>query len=354
MRRPGLFYPMLLLFCWTVLVTIGTFALLETTWRQHLALSYPVVRGKIMRSQVGEGSINHRGIDIEYEYIVNHIKYTGRRYRYDDHNATFEWASKVEGLPRWSSHLVHYNPSNPADALLEPGADGTDLLLLLFSLPMNVVTAIVWRAMFIHLRERSCTLKAGGVPIRKRNGEIRVDLAETSPTEAAFLTMAGVAFVAAFPIVIIGGFEPSMELARKVWVIVLAAGAGMFIWRALRNISGIYDLRFNSVARAVTLPQTAGRRRPLRLDWNRIGGVLLQRRQWKTPSGTQFSFFPTVKYNGEGRRPESIRLISWGWSEEKARAFGLWLAGELDVEFKGVDDESSAVPVEAAKAAAVS
>jgi len=53
MRKSGLIYPFLLLACWTGLIGAGTYALLETTIRQHLARGFSATQGRIVRSEVG-------------------------------------------------------------------------------------------------------------------------------------------------------------------------------------------------------------------------------------------------------------------------------------------------------------
>jgi hypothetical protein len=65
----------------------------------------------------------------------------------------------------------------------------------------------------------------------------------------------------------------------------------------------------------------------------------MQRRVSKSPSGTHFSFLPVVLRNGMDAGAQPIKLITWGWSEEKARSFSQWLSEELGVEFKGIEQE---------------
>ncbi len=346
MRKSGIIYPLLLLACWTGLTAAGTYVLLETTARQHFALKYPTTQGKIVRSEVGRGAILRRGVEIEYNYTVVGMNYTGHRYRYDDHNAALEWNATVEDYPRWSMQKVYYNPKNPADALLEPGIDGSDLLLLLFSLPMNTLTFALWRAMITRWREKSRLRPAGGVRVVKQAGKTRVSLAEISAFEAGVYGMAAAAFVASFPVVIAGGFEPALRLIKTAWAVVLAAGSVVFVWRALMNWSGIYDLRLDEASQTVTLPQTAGRRQALAIARREISGVSMQRRVSKSPSGTHVSYLPALNRGGLDKETPTIKLITWGWSEEKARAFCQWFSQELGVEFKGVEEEE---PVCAAK-----
>jgi len=340
MRKSGLIYPLLLLVCWTGLIVAGTYVLLETTARQYLALNFSTTQGRIVRSEVGRGAMSRRGIEIEYNYTVDGVDYTGHRYRYDDHNVTLEWDATVEDHPRWSFRTVFYNPQNPADALLEPGIDGCDLLCLLFALPLNVLTCALWSAMITRLREKSRIRPAGGVPILKQPGEIRVSLAETPAFAAGFYGSAAVAFIAAFPVVIAGGFEPAPRLMKAVWAVVLAAGGALFVWRALRNGSGIYDLCIDQASQTVTLPQTAGRRKPLTLARCEISGVSVQRRVSRSPSGTHFSYLPALSCGGLDAESQSVKLITLGWSREKAQAFSQWLSQELGVEFKGVEEEN--------------
>jgi hypothetical protein len=341
MRKPGLFYPLLLLVCWTGLVAAGTYALLETTVRQYLALRFSTTQGRIVRSEVGRGPVSRRGIEIEYNYTVDGMDYTGHRYRYDDHNVTLEWDATVEDNPRWSSQTVYYNPKNPADALLEPGVDGSDLLLLLFALPLNVLTYALWSAMITRSREKSRIRPAGGVRIFKQPGETRVSLAQIPALAAGFYGMAAAAFIAAFPAVIAGGFEPTLRLMKAAWAVVLAAGGAVFVWRALRNGSGIYDLRLDQASQTITLPQMAGRQKPLTIARREISGVSMQRRASKSPGGLHFSYLPALNRSGLDAESQSIKLITLGWSEEKAQAFSQWLSQELGVEFKGVEEENA-------------
>jgi hypothetical protein len=340
MHKSGLNYPLLLLVCWTGLVVVGVYVLLETTVRQYLALNFSTTPGRIVRSEVGRGSMSRRGVEIEYNYTVDGVDYTGHCFRYDDHNVNLEWDATVEEHPRWSFRTVYYNPKNPADALLEPGIDGCDLLCLLFALPLTVLTFSLWSAMISRLREKSRIRPAGGVRIVRQPGQTRVSLAEIPAFAAGFYGSAAAAFIAAFPVVIASGFEPTPRLMKAVWAVVLAVGGAVFVWRALRNGSGIYDLRIDQATQTVTLPQTAGRQKPLILARRDIASVSMQRRVSKSPSGTHFSYLPALSRGGLESEPRSLQLITLGWSREKAQAFSQWLSQELGVEFKGIEEEA--------------
>jgi hypothetical protein len=340
MRKSGLFYPLLLLVCWTGIIFAGTYALLETTLRQYLARSFSTTPGKILRSEVGRGAARRRGVEIEYNYTVDGVRYTSHRYRYDDHNIAMEWNAAVEAHPRWSSQTVYYNPKNPADALLQPGVNGCDMFLLLFTLPLNVLTFTLWRTLITQWREKFRIRPAGGVRILKQPGETRVSLGETSAFTAGLYGMAAGAVIASLPILITGGFDPPMRLMKTAWAVVLAAGVAVFVWRLARKWSGLYDLRIDQASQIVTLPPTAGRQQTLSISRREISAVSMQRRVSKSPSGTHFSYLPALNRDGSHVEPRSVKLVTWGWSEEKARAFSQWLSQELGVEFKGVEEET--------------
>jgi hypothetical protein len=48
--------------------------------------------------------------------------------------------------------------------------------------------------------------------------------------------------------------------------------------------------------------------------------------------------------------PDSDRrvaaLVTWGWSEARALAFGEWLSRQLDTEFHGIQEEGLPAPQE--------
>jgi hypothetical protein len=339
MQKPAMFYPLLLLVFWTSLMLTADYVVIETAERQAHSVNFASTTGKMVQSEIRKGATSHRGVEIGYNYTVNGINYTGHHYRYDDRNAAWEYSAAIDAFPRWSARKVYYNPNDPADSVLEPGLDGCDLLLLLFATPLNVVTLALWVAVTQCIGGKKLSEPAGGVQILKRDGEIRAHLVAFSPSSAAAAALGVASFFLAFPVVSIGGFAPSMTVMLMVWALVLAVTAAAFVWTLKKNRSGSYDLRIDEVSRDVTLPQIGGRRASLTLARNEILGISLQRRIAKTPSGDYFSYLPAIdRVSNESESPR-IRLVTWGWTEAKACAFGQWLSGQLGVEFKGVQGD---------------
>jgi hypothetical protein len=338
MRLPRVHYPLLLLIAWSGMVGLGTLALLETTLRQHLALKYPITQCKITVSEVDHGAMIRRGLDVQYKYTVAGKKYIGHRFRYDDHNSALEWAVTATELPRWSTQVVYYNPQDPSDSVLQAGIDGSDLLLLLYALPLNVLTLTLWRG-FIGSREISSHKVAGGAAIARRGSETRVWMGDISPVAAGGFGMALAAFCASFPIVVVAGFKPSLELMKIVWSIIFLTGAVAFLWRWAQKRAGLFDLRINPEARTVILPKTAGRAKPVAIPRGEISGVLLQRRVSRRPSGTYYTYLPALFQNGGATQAQTVRLVNWGWPKDRAVGFGQWLSKELGVDYRGTEEE---------------
>jgi hypothetical protein len=342
MRRFAFSYPLLLLVFWTGLLLAGDYVVLETTVQQCQARGFAVTTGRIIQSQLRRGAIKSRGVDITYRYTVGGVDYMGHRYRYDESNGAFDYPATARSFPPFTRRTVYYDPANPADAVLNPGMGGCDLLLVLFGLPFNIATVAVWIAVFRATRVPRRVAPAGGVRIIQSPGQMRARLTVFSPLAAGFFGMALAAFAAVFPIVSLDGFAPSLRLMSIVLGLVAVAGLAAFGWAVRRIGSGRYDLRIDDASQTLTLPQTGGRTKTLTVLRREITAVSMQRRVSKTLSGNYVSYVPALDRAAPGSAPQPIELVTWGWTEGKARAFAEWLGGQLGVRCKGIEDETEA------------
>ncbi len=327
---------MLLLVFWTSVMLVANFVVIQNSVRQGLSVNFASTTGRMVKSEIFKNAVSHRGVDIGYNYKVNGVSYTGHRYRYDDRNAAWEYSNAVDSFPRWSERRVYYNPADPSDSLLDPGLAGCDLLLPLFAMPLNVVTLALWVPVLQPRRMRQHVDLAGGVRILKNANETRAQLAAFSPAAAALAGLGASSFVLAFPVVSIGGFQPSTTLMLVVWSMVFAAMAAAGIWMFAKLRAGNYDLRIDENSKVVTVPPLGERKVELTIARNRIQAVSVRRRTTKTPSGDYFSYLPMIDCVAADPASPSVNLISWGWTEAKARSFGLWLSEQLGVEFRGI------------------
>jgi hypothetical protein len=331
-------YPLLLLAIWTGWLVTGDCVVLESSVRQVLAGGYDTTEGEIMRSQLGQGAVRHRGVDMSYRYTIHGQDYTGHRYRYDDRNGAFDYRAVTRAFPPGSTRTIYYNPSNPADAVLSPGLKGCDLLLALFAIPLNVATFMLWITAIRAWRQRHSLALAGGVRIFQYQGETRVRLAEFSPLAAGFFGLAVAAFAAAMPIVFVAGFAPSLRLMSAVLILVAATGLAVFLWTVQRHHSGCYDLRIQEASRTLLLPPAGRRKEPLQVPRSVIMAVSMHRRVSHSPSGQYFSYVPALDCATPNAQRQFLPLVNWGWTEGKASAFGDWFSQQLGVPFKGAEE----------------
>jgi hypothetical protein len=341
--RPCSFsYPLLLLVAWTCLILTADFVVVDTSLRQIRSSGFPSTTGKIVMSAVAQGAIRQGGVHFQFNFTVHGVDYTGHRYRYDDRNAAFEYDAATNAFPTWSMRRVFYNPANPEDSLLDPGLDGSDLLLLLFALPVSVVTFALWMVAVPQMRKKAGAETAGGVRILQRAGETRACLAELTPWAAGGFGLGAAAFVSAFPVVSIGGFLPSLRLMWMVWAWVFGAGFAAFFWSVLGHRAGKYDLRIDPAAQTVILPQTSGRTAPLTVPRREIVAVSVLRRVSQSPVGEHVTYIPALECAAPDAEPRPVKLVTWGWSEARARAFSHWLGDQLQVMDKGIQAETPA------------
>jgi hypothetical protein len=336
--------PWALLLFWTGLILTADLVYAVNTWRQHEAVGFAQTDGKIAQSALGEGALGRRGLRLRYTYSVQGVNYTGFRYRYDDANVSLRYAKVVDEYQAHTRHPVYYDPNNPRDSALAPGVDGCDLLLLLVAMPFNVATFAVWSAFLSYRRSRPVAA-ATGVKILRQKEEIRIRLTEMSAAASALYAL-GVISVVEVSVVVAGwGFDESMRLMGMVWglTIILAGAAGT--WKHISNNSGRYDLRLNYASNTLILPQAAGRKGPVTVPRDKLRGVIVERRLSATPSGRHYSYLPALSLTGAQGESRTVSLITWGWSEARAVAFGEWLGTQLDAEFLGI--QSEALPVAA-------
>jgi hypothetical protein len=351
MSKSTVYVVLALLSFWTAVIGAADYFVFGTTLRQCRANNFEAAQCQIVLSEVAPHGMFHSGFTIEYAYTVHGTEYRGARYRYDDEYSSSSGADVVRKYPKWTEHAVFYDPKNPADSVLATGVEGGDLLLILFSIPVNVALLMLWSWFASWLRQKWRVPAAGGVRIWRQGGKIRVRLAWLSAAAAGFYALGGAAIAATFPVVAINGLAPSLTAMETTGAAVLAAAAAVFCWTALRNASGKFDLLIDGQSQALTLPQTAGRRQSMTLPRGEIAGVCVQRRVSRLSSGSFYSYLPALdrREAGAGLRREA--LSACGWTEEKAKAFSQWLAGQLGLEFKGIEEEEAGPEAPPARAA---
>ena len=118
-------------------VGVSTYALIQSS----RAIDWPSVEGKIIKSELQTISASGPGprsdrllLNIRYEYRIDGRLYLGSRVNFGS-NTGFRWAlrNQLAKYRSGSTHLVHYDPADPATATLETGPSWFLLLMALIA-----------------------------------------------------------------------------------------------------------------------------------------------------------------------------------------------------------------------------
>lgn len=116
---------------------------------QFRALTFPTADGVVTRSEVlvgrdSDGDPSYH-LDIAYDYEVDGRRYTGTRYsRAQVGVSSKAWHKVRDELPVGAAVQIRYDPDDPTQALLRAGPAGTDLMLLWFLTPFNLIMVGGW------------------------------------------------------------------------------------------------------------------------------------------------------------------------------------------------------------------
>ena len=120
-------------------VGLGAFMVLNLI-RGRRSRNWPTVPGVMMDSHVNsyyddEGDRMY-GVAIMYRYEVDGLEFTSNKRTFGEFNSNNQGRAErivAQYLPG-SNVQVHYDPDDPANAVLEPGTNATSILFLLLPL----------------------------------------------------------------------------------------------------------------------------------------------------------------------------------------------------------------------------
>lgn len=326
MKKGGLFGIVIFGLIWTAFVGSFDGFILYNQFRQIRATGFPQTTGTVTRSEVtrhrGSKGGTTYGVKIEYTYRINGTTFEGGRFRYGNFSSSDSgWAhTAVRDNPVGASIPVFYNPQNPGDAVLKPGANGGDLFLILFLTPFNMIMLGLWAAAFTTIRSKFRPSVAGGVKWTGDGRFIRVRLPRYSPLVSCLVVIGVGSFISIFVVGISTGFHPSMRAMLITWVILLGCGIGVATWVHMKQSRGSSDLVINQAERTVELPATFGRKQRQTVSCSAISGIgveTIARRGSK--GGTSYSYAVMLQQAGGGEK-----LTDWH-DEQRAESFAAWL-----------------------------
>ena len=227
---------------WSFITLIFDGIILFGGYRQMVAESYPLTTGSITHSEVtvhhGDDSTTF-GVDVKYTFEVAGKKYEGNQYRYGQWSSSDNSARRiVDSLPVGTEVDVHYNPSDPSDAVLAVGIQSSDLFMMLFLMPFNMVMLGGWCVMAAFKFPAVAERFTGKPRVVQRNFTRRLILEPAPRLASAAFVMGLSSFISIFIVAIPFGFSPPMVVIKTVWGIVLGLGAASLMRRPKFPIRG--------------------------------------------------------------------------------------------------------------------
>ena len=235
-------------------------------YRQARSTGFAQTTGIVTSSEVtrhsGSKGRKTYGVDIRCTYEVNGSKFSSDRYRYGAGSSSdSQWAYYAVAKNRVGTEVpVFFNPRDPGDALLNPGVNGSDMFMLLFLTPFNMIMLGLWSAAAGVLLRKFCKTKAGGVKWSTGGRSIRVRLPRFSPVIAGLAATGVGSFASIFVIGFTAGFHPGATLALFTWLALIGAGVGVAVWQWRKQSDGNADLVINQLENSVELPVAFGHR----------------------------------------------------------------------------------------------
>jgi hypothetical protein len=300
---------------------------------QLLALRYNTAPGRIILSELKESRADRgRKVyspNIHYTYEVDGTPYQGDRYRYGQMATGDKSYEKIIAeFPVGAAVTIYYRSSDPKDSLLQPGVMGSDLFILLFLLPFNVVLLGIWWAFAFQFglrRKRT----AGGAKIVDDGFRVRVRLAVFTPMMAAAATICALSFIAIFALRFTVSTNPPLNIMIGVWCGLLGAGLLAGIKRAMRLASGDSDLAIDNMEKNVRLPRGMGRKEPMTVPIANITGLDVETVVRTGAKGESSNVYvPTIFYSTTEGSKFKLPLAEW-YDELRARELASWIGERL-------------------------
>jgi hypothetical protein len=304
--------------------------------RNYSSTTARITHSEVIRRTGSKGGTVYEP-DIRYHYEVNGQVFDSTRLRYgtESISSSVNWATRlVNEHPVGLETQIYFNPKNPADSLLLPGLDGSDIFGILFLMPFNMIALVFWTSLGGLIRERLFRPVAGGVKIISEEVQTRIRLPQYSAFLWGAIGAGGMSFVSIFIVGFCSDLHPSLWLAGGFLFLAIAGGTGAYVWRWRKIRSGEDDLIINEASGTIELPKTYGRRQRRTVNASDIAGItveVIKRRSSK--GGVSFAYAPTLLL----REAHKQKIADWN-DKMKAEAFSTWLREKLGVKTLDLQD----------------
>jgi hypothetical protein len=202
------------------------------------AVGFPTVTGVMLLSEVG---IDDSSTDstsywpvVQYRYSVAGRNYVGTRHRYGLVMSTDkEWATRIlASHPVGSPVEVHYSPSDPNDAVLLVGLEGSDLLAALALVPLTILALACCIPLGLAIRRRvrpAAAVCVGKPDDGAPSGKL---LTAWRPPYTGVAVVAALSLVGALVVGSVFKAPPPLRVMLVTWGVILGIGALAYVLHA--------------------------------------------------------------------------------------------------------------------------
>lgn len=229
----------------------------------HFAAAPAHIARSEMTSHRGSKGGTTYGVRFEYTYAVDGSNYRANRYTFNVSSSSDQtWArDAVAAFPVGSERVCYYDPKNPSRAVLAPGIHGSDLMILMFLTPFNIIGGFIISMPFWAWRERRQPAMVAPRVSDNIHGREAYAMRRFNPVVSFMGWFLVTSFAGIFALAIPMGFHPTIAKVVVVWGAGFAIALGLTIYQHFKMKSGCYDLVMDYSSRSVTIPAMHQRKR---------------------------------------------------------------------------------------------
>jgi len=160
----------------------------------------------------------------------------------------------VRDFPAGSERVCYFDPENPERAVLAPGIHGSDIVMLMFLTPFNIIAAFFVSMPFFMWRNKRRPEFVEPRVADRLHGREAFSMKTYHPAVTFFAMLLLTSFLGVFAVMIPSGFHPSFTRVGTIWGMAFAISAGVAIRLQRKLKAGRYDLVMDYNSRSVTVP----------------------------------------------------------------------------------------------------
>jgi hypothetical protein len=231
---------------WTAIVGVADVMIGSSMLSSLQALSFERTSGTITHSEVvrhEDSDGDTYSVDIRFTYLVDGNRHEGTRYSYSVVSSSERmWADRIVGEhPVGSTRDVRYSRHEPSDSVLNPGIDGSTLMMLMFLTPFNAVMVGIWSFVGLAIFWLRHNGARSPLPTFRRAGATHIRLSHLTWPVVGVIGVGGASVVGIFLIGFGTGFHPEVDQMVVCWIIVLLVGVHVALGRRRQERAGCFD-----------------------------------------------------------------------------------------------------------------